>query len=533
MDQLVPAILAALIALLPLAGIGLARPRPRRLAALADPVLQAALAAVALVALIGLALPGRTLHLASLPLAGVEHAVAGGIRADRLGLVMAAFIAGIGLVVHRYARRQLRDDPRGGAFLATLAVVVAAALAQALSPGLVQFAAGWVLASVGLQRMIRHDRSRPAAALAASAKFLVSRLGDAAMAVAIAALLIGPGTTDFAALALVTDPASVSWLPVAGVAVVVAVACKSALAPFQGWLIGTVQAPTPLSALMHAGVVNAGGFLVLRLTPLFAHAPAALHLLLLVGLASALIGPLAMWAQTDLKRSLAWSTVGQMGFMAVQCGMGAYGAAFLHLIGHGCYKADAFLRSGTLARAEEPRPRPVGAGVACAHWLLGVAVAGGILAATYRALGDGGLHLHGGLALLAVQALAMGQLVATPTVGGGGLLLRLALLVPASALYAAFSWGAEAFLAGVVVPSPSLGERGGPGPALAVLVPLAFAAQGAFWVLLPGCCAHPRVVALRVHAANGFYLPQLTERVVLAFRPRPVPPTAIAIAEPS
>ncbi len=523
--------LTATVLLLPLAAIGLAAARRGSSASrVANILIQITLAGIVIFALAGLAIPEHTLSAITLAVNGHDQALSLGLRFAHLGLGMAAFIAAIGLVVHRYAGRYLRDDVRGGGFQATLALVVAAALSQALSPGLVQFALGWIAASFGLQRMLRHERDRPAAILAADTKFLVSRLGDAAMAGAIAALLIGPGTTDFSELSRILSVVPndhQGLLLIAGLAVVLAVACKTALAPFQQWLIGTIEAPTPLSALLHAGVVNAGGFLVICLSPLFAQAPVALTVLMLVGLVSALIGPLAMWAQTDLKRSLAWSTVGQMGFMIVQCGIGAYGAAFLHLVGHGCYKADAFLRSGTLSRAVEARPVALAIGPSLGLFALGVAVAGAVLALTYyllaltyHLLGVSPQHLHGGLTLLAIQALALGQMVATPTAGGAALPLRLLVLVPAGAIYASLTWGIETLISGHVTAAPALSDRGLVGAVLAVALPVLLALLAGFWVLLPRLSAHPRIAAWRVHAGNGFYLPHLAERVVRSCRPR-------------
>jgi NAD(P)H-quinone oxidoreductase subunit 5 len=292
------------------------------------------------------------------------------------------------------------------------------------------------------------------------------------------------------------------------------VAVRIALMPFQSWLLGTVEAPTPLSALMHAGVVNAGGLLVILAAPLSAAAPAALDALLVLGLVSAVGGPLAMWAQTDLKRSLAWSTVGQMGFMAVQCGLGAYAAALLHLVGHGCYKANAFLRSGTLERAVEARPPVAGATVALAGWAVGTLVALAALAATYRLLGADPATLPGGWTLVAVQALAVGQVLASPAATALGALPRAGLVVPAAALYAALTWTIEHLLHGHVAAAPALADRGAHGPVLAVLVPAALAALTIIWVLLPRLAAQPWALAFRVHAGNGFYLPLLAERLL-------------------
>ena len=523
--QIFPMLLAALIVLLAAsAGMAALARRP----ALGSGLIQVLLAALGMTALAGLAIqtsgllagPSTWLALAQ-PVGGHAEAIALGIRADQLGLAMTAFIAGIGLVVFRYARRYLLGDPRQAGFLAALSGVVAAAMVQALSPGLVQFALGWIAASLGLHRLLGHERHRAAAQRAAAAKFITSRLGDVGMAVAVAALLLGPGTTDFAALA--AAPASGLGLLAAG-AIVWAIWCKTALFPLQPWLIGTVEAPTPLSALMHAGVVNMGGFLVLRHSPLLAGAPATLDMLLAIGLLSALVGPLVMWAQTDLKRSLAWSTVGQMGFMAVQCGLGAYGAALLHLIGHGCYKADAFLRSGTLARAVEARPAPGSPGAALLRWLAGLVVALAVLAGTYLLFSVDPRTMPGGLALLALQAVAMAQLLATPTAHGPGGFQRLLILLPVSALYAALTTAVEHILAGSLVAAPVLAERSHVGLGLALLAPLALAALGAFWVALPALAGHPVVVAWRIHAGNGFYLPHLAERLLRAVRPQP-PPT--------
>ena len=132
---------------------------------------------------------------------------------------------------------------------------------------------------------------------------------------------------------------------------------KSAQAPFHTWLPETLEAPTPVSALMHAGLINGGGVLLLHFAPLLGREPAALVILTLVGSLTTVIGVLAMWAQPADKRILAWSTVSQMGFMMVQLGLAMFPAALLHLLGHGVYKARAFLRaSGVPPRLAPARP---------------------------------------------------------------------------------------------------------------------------------------------------------------------------------
>jgi NAD(P)H-quinone oxidoreductase subunit 5 len=142
---------------------------------------------------------------------------------------------------------------------------------------------------------------------------------------------------------------------------------KSAQFPFHSWLPDTMETPTPVSALMHAGIINAGGFLIIRLSPLLTLSPAAMSTLALFGAFTALFASLVMLTHASLKRSLAFSTVAQMGFMMLECGLGAFSLAVLHLVSHSLYKAHAFLSSGSIVSmaksawtpAERPNAHPL------------------------------------------------------------------------------------------------------------------------------------------------------------------------------
>jgi NAD(P)H-quinone oxidoreductase subunit 5 len=134
------------------------------------------------------------------------------------------------------------------------------------------------------------------------------------------------------------------------VALVLAVILRSALLPVHGWLIQVMEAPTPVSALLHAGVVNLGGFVLIRFAPLLEQAGPARALLLVFGLASAVLAGMVMLTRISIKVRLAWSTVAQMGFMLLECALGLYVLAALHLIGHSLYKAHAFLSASTVVR---------------------------------------------------------------------------------------------------------------------------------------------------------------------------------------
>ena len=144
-------------------------------------------------------------------------------------------------------------------------------------------------------------------------------------------------------------------IDLAAVMLVLAVALKSAQVPFHGWLIQVMEAPTPVSALLHAGVVNIGGFVLIRLAPLVERVPAAQTLLVALGTFTAVVAALVATTRVSIKVSLAWSTCAQMGFMLVECGLGAWELALLHIVAHSLYKAFAFLRSGTVVEVWRTR----------------------------------------------------------------------------------------------------------------------------------------------------------------------------------
>jgi NAD(P)H-quinone oxidoreductase subunit 5 len=136
-------------------------------------------------------------------------------------------------------------------------------------------------------------------------------------------------------------------LQFAAVLLMLAAALKCAQLPFHGWLIQVMEAPTPVSALLHAGVVNIGGFLMMRMAPFMAQSELAQTLLVICGTMTAVVAALVMTTRVSVKVMLAWSTCAQMGFMLLECGLGAYSLALLHLVGHSLYKAHAFLSAGS------------------------------------------------------------------------------------------------------------------------------------------------------------------------------------------
>jgi len=312
-----------------------------------------AAAALASVAIAGL---GRVLS--SWPVPSLAESLAmqdasswGLLQLDALGSLMLATIALIGAVVARFALRYLHRDPAQRSFSIWLSYTLAAISMLPLASNLVVLFLAWVMSSHGLHRLLTLYTERPAAIWAARRKFVISRLGDLFLAVAFVWMYSEWGSLEFATIferaasdSLAGRGAPLFWI---SSLIILGAITKSAQFPFHTWLPDTMESPTPVSALMHAGIINAGGFLLVRMSPLLALAPNALTWLAFVGAFSAMTTSLIMLTQNDVKRKLAYSTTSQMGFMMLQVGLGAFGAAMLHIVGHSFYKAHAFLSAGS------------------------------------------------------------------------------------------------------------------------------------------------------------------------------------------
>jgi len=440
------------------------------------------------------------------------------IMIDRLSATIGLLVAGIGTICFRFSLRYLDGEPGQRRFLRWLFFTVVMAYVLILSTNLVLLVAAWAFTSLGLHHLLTFYHHRPEARRPARKKFLISRLGDLALLSAILVIWFQWGTLDLSIfLHHVALPTAWSGAPMAvALLIVVAALTKSAQFPFHTWLPETMEAPTPVSALMHAGIINAGGFLILRFAPLMSVVPEALFLLVLIGTLTAGFGTLTMWTQTDIKRTLAWSTISQMGFMMIQCGLAVFPAAILHIVGHGCYKAWSFLRSGGLpdSTIASPPPEPGRALALSAGGTL-LAVPALVLATVVTRYNP--LHSPGELALSAILALSIGQLWVA-LFGGRmqnilvrvsiGLLATVTITIGACGLYN----GAALFFA------PVFGQLTGtvtPLNWIAAAVPvIILSSLIALHAVLPivGKSAYGR--AFYIHALNGFYIGIYANRII-------------------
>jgi NAD(P)H-quinone oxidoreductase subunit 5 len=270
------------------------------------------------------------------------------LRADALGCIVLLLVTFIGWVITRYSQAYMGGDVGQARYTRWLMATLAAVSVVVVTNNLAVMALAWLATSLALHQLLTFFSHRPAALIAAHKKFLASRLGDVCLFAGVALISVTFGSLEIdqviaKAQALTTYPLA---LKAAVFLIVISALLKCAQLPVHGWLIQVMEAPTPVSALLHAGIVNLGGFLMIRLSPLIADVAGAQTLLVVVGSLTAALAALVMMTRISVKVMLAWSTCAQMGFMLMQCGLGAYDLALLHLVAHSLYKAHAFLAAG-------------------------------------------------------------------------------------------------------------------------------------------------------------------------------------------
>lgn len=270
--------------------------------------------------------------------------------------LLTLFVAGtVAIFAHRY----MRADADCRRFFAAFGAVIASVLLLLFSRNLVLFAAAWCASGWFLAGLIGHSEGWAEARTAARRARSVFLAGDAALVAALGLLALYFQTVQLDVILAAAADLPPLLANGAALLLVVAAAVRCALPPFAGWLLSSMTAPTPVSALMHAGFVNAGGFLLIRFSPVLEAAPAARAAAVVIGLYAAIYGIGIMMVRPDVKRSLAGSTVSQMGFMIMSCGLGAYAAALWHIIAHGLFKAWLFLGSGSAIGMKSRTPAAI------------------------------------------------------------------------------------------------------------------------------------------------------------------------------
>lgn len=451
-----------------------------------------------------------------------EMGIGFGIYLDGVSTLMLSMVSLVGLAVSRFSIRYLDGEAMQGRYFRWIGFTVGSVSLLVIAGNLLLFFAAWVMTSFGLHQLLLHYRHREAAARAAWTKFTISRIGDAFLIGALVLVFQTFGTCDLAALFAQAieisgdSESQVGWSHTAiGWLLVLGAVTKSAQFPFHTWLPDTMETPTPVSALMHAGIVNAGGYLIIRMSPLIALSPGALFTLAGIGAFTACFAAVVMTTQPSIKRALAYSTIAQMGFMMLQCGLGAFSAAMLHILGHSFYKAYAFLSSGSLvgqdAAITTSGERANGQGRSFASLFGAAALSLVAFLAVCFVLGINIADKSGGLVLAFVICLAI-------TTWGWRLLSvrqrRTSMIAAAGAVLMCFAY-LGAFLGVSFLMASSVPVVALPLSATFLLagICLAFCMLFLFSAALSLQKRWAWMATLRIHAANGFYFDALYQRV--------------------
>jgi NADH-quinone oxidoreductase subunit L len=280
-----------------------------------------------------------------------------GFYVDRLSAVMMVLISAIGTIIYAYSIEYMHQEPHERRYFALLGVTISVLLCMVSSANLLMLFVFWQILSYLLYLLI-HNHTHTGTLESAFRTFALLRTGDVAFLAGTALAYALYGTLEFPELfsAAVQSTPMITVLPgvefsgATGVTLLLLIGAmsKSAQFPFHIWLPRYLYAPTPVTALLHAGIINAGGFLINRLAPLFGSSSTTLHAAFIIGMLTAVLGASMMLAQNDIKNMLGFSTIGQMGYMVMECGLGAFALAVFHLIAHGLFKATVFLYSGNV-----------------------------------------------------------------------------------------------------------------------------------------------------------------------------------------
>ncbi|GAB3761544.1 NADH-quinone oxidoreductase subunit L [Nocardioides ginsengisegetis] len=270
---------------------------------------------------------------------------------DPLSALFLLLITGVGSLIHVYSIGYMEHDPRRRRFFGYLNLFVAAMLMLVLSENYLGLFLGWEGVGLASYLLIGFWQHKPSAAAAAKKAFVINRVGDIGMSLAIMLMFVQFGTTSFSGISAVSSGASDNVLNVLGVLLLLGACGKSAQVPLQSWLLDAMEGPTPVSALIHAAtMVTAGVYLITRSNFIFELAPTAQTVVVVVACVTLLWGAVIGCAKDDIKKALAGSTMSQIGYMMLGAGLGVGGYAFaiFHLLTHGFFKANMFLGAGSV-----------------------------------------------------------------------------------------------------------------------------------------------------------------------------------------
>ncbi|MBX9978999.1 MAG: NADH-quinone oxidoreductase subunit L, partial [Mycobacterium gordonae] len=277
-----------------------------------------------------------------------------GLQIDQLSMCFILLISGVGSLIHIYSIAYMAEDEDRRRFFGYLNLFLASMLLLVVADNYVLLYVGWEGVGLASYLLIGFWYHKPSAAVAAKKAFVMNRVGDAGLALAMFLMFATFGTVSYAGVFAGAPAASQGVLNAMGLLLLMGACAKSAQVPLQAWLGDAMEGPTPVSALIHAAtMVTAGVYLIVRSNPVFNLAPDAQLAVVIVGAVTLMLGAFIGCAKDDIKRALAASTMSQIGYMVLAAGLGPAGYAFaiMHLLTHGFFKAGLFLGSGSIIHA--------------------------------------------------------------------------------------------------------------------------------------------------------------------------------------
>ncbi|MEV6653391.1 NADH-quinone oxidoreductase subunit L [Streptomyces sp. NPDC051219] len=308
--------------------------------------------AVLFSAMLGYETEARTMrqHLFSwIPVEGFQADIA--FQLDQLSMTFVLLITGVGTLIHIYSIGYMAHDERRRRFFGYLNLFLAAMLLLVVADNYLLLYVGWEGVGLASYLLIGFWQHKPSAATAAKKAFLVNRVGDMGLSIAIMLMFTTFGTFAFGPVLASTGETSEGMLTAIGLMLLLAACGKSAQVPLQSWLGDAMEGPTPVSALIHAAtMVTAGVYLITRSGAIFNASPDAQLAVVVVGAVTLLFGAIVGCAKDDIKKALAGSTMSQIGYMILAAGLGPIGYVFaiMHLVTHGFFKAGLFLGAGSV-----------------------------------------------------------------------------------------------------------------------------------------------------------------------------------------
>ena len=276
------------------------------------------------------------------------------LQFDPLTAVMCLVVTGVGFLIHVYSIGYMAKDPGYTRFFTYLNLFTFAMLILVMGANLVVMFVGWEGVGLCSYLLIGFWFEKPSAARAGKKAFIVNRIGDAGFLLGILFILVNIGSTSFAAIneAVHAGDVTTGLATLIGILLFVGACGKSAQIPLYVWLPDAMEGPTPVSALIHAAtMVTAGVYMVARMNVLYALSSTATDIIALIGALTAIFAATMALVQNDIKRVLAYSTISQLGYMFIACGVGAYSAGIFHLYTHAFFKGLLFLAAGSVMHA--------------------------------------------------------------------------------------------------------------------------------------------------------------------------------------